>query len=85
MLRQHADSSDAEQDQRNISKCTDRHHQSHMLALEPLPQHEGILRADRDDETGTGKETGHCCLNDHGVVSEAGVHRASSHRIRKTK
>jgi len=45
----------AKQYQRNVGHHTYR---DYMTTLQPLPQHESILRADRYDQTGAGAKAG---------------------------
>lgn len=62
LRHQYADPGHAQHDQRDIAERADRHHQTDMLALQSLPQHECILRTDCDDETCAGDEARDCGL-----------------------
>jgi len=41
---------DADDDEHGIRQGADQHDGEHVLAAQPLAQHEGVLCADRDDE-----------------------------------
>ena len=53
-----ADAADAGRDQDHVGQRADRDHHADVGARQPLPQHERVLRADRDDEGQAGQQAG---------------------------
>ena len=45
-----AEPGDARGDQQRVRRRADGHHGQHVLAADALPEHEGVLGTDRDDE-----------------------------------
>jgi hypothetical protein len=56
-----------------------------MVALQPLPQHEGILRANGDDQARAGAKPGQVSRRKHVETLEKGRHRGVYIPFSKTK
>ncbi|MDQ1105762.1 hypothetical protein QE405_003046 [Nocardioides zeae] len=54
---QRADPGDAGDDQHRVGRRAHRHDRADVSSQQALAQHEGVLRADRDDEAERGEET----------------------------
>ena len=53
-----ADAGHAGEDEHQVGDGADRHHRPDVAPREALPQHEGVLGADGDDEAQTREESG---------------------------
>ncbi len=57
-VEQGADAADPEHDQDQVGQRADGDDQQHVPTLQALPQHEGVLATDRDDQGQTGGQAG---------------------------
>jgi hypothetical protein len=53
-----ADARDPGDDEHQVRDRADGDHHAHVLPGQALPEHEGVLRADRDDQRQAGQEAG---------------------------
>ncbi|MNT16036.1 hypothetical protein D3C72_1511210 [compost metagenome] len=69
LQHQRSHAANAGQDQRDVRAHAGHHHHAHVATLQPLPQHEGVLRADGDDQASTRKQAGQGRSNPHPTLS----------------
>jgi hypothetical protein len=71
MSKDRAGPKDAGGDEHHVRKRTNSHDQPDVAAQEPLPQDEGVLRPDRDDQREAESQTSDCGRKDGGRADHA--------------